>query len=190
MQIRELTIGQTRLIYEKYMCDDFTADEMKPFNVIEKLMEQKVYICCGLYDDENLKAYACLFSKDKNSCILIDYYAVISLNRGQGYGSIFLRLLRKKFYEYKGCIAEVEKVDTAYNEQERKIRERRVNFYLRNGMQKTEISSRLFDSEFQIMYMPINKSRDDVCVYDEIKYIYYRSFPKKIREKYIKLYID
>lgn len=69
------------------------------------------------------------------------------------------------------------------NEAEKSERERRISFYERNGARKTNISSKLFDVEFDIFYLPIKKEWDDSFVYSELDKIYDTIFPKEFRGK-------
>jgi len=52
----------------------------------------------------------------------------------------------------------LESINAAKNEAEKSERERRISFYERNGARKTNISSKLFDVEFDIFYLPIKKN--------------------------------
>jgi len=49
--------------------------------------------------------------------------------------------------------------------------------------EKTNISSKLFDVEFDIFYLPIKKEWDDSFVYSELDKIYDTIFPKEFRGK-------
>lgn len=189
MELRELSRIEAARIYEQYMINDFPLDELKPLSIIENLMEQKVYRCYGLFHLKEMKAYAFLFCGHERSSILIDFYAVVSSGRNKGYGSKFLNLLSDRFRKYDGFMAEIEKVDLAQNEEERKTREKRIQFYLKNGMQKTSITSRQSNTELGIMYLPLQKKYDAVHIFREMKDIYHKMLPKKILEEYINLYI-
>lgn len=144
MEIRELSRIDAVRIYERYMINDFPEDELKPLSTIENLMEQKVYRCYGLFHLKEMKAYAFLFCPQELSSILIDFYAVVSSGRNKGYGSKFLKLLSDKFSKHDGFMAEIEKIALAQGEEERKTREKRVRFYLKNGMHETTSHRRFF----------------------------------------------
>lgn len=181
MEIKEIDIYNMKEIYESYMVKDFPADELKSLNLIESLMEKKNYKCFGMFHNDELAAYAFLYFNDLNLTFFIDYYAVVGTKRNMGYGSQFLTLLKEKFYEYNGFFLEVEKVESAQNEEDRKIREKRMQFYLKNnGMKKTSVSSCVTGVDFDILYQPLKKELDNSFVYNELKGVYNSIFPKNL----------
>jgi GNAT superfamily N-acetyltransferase len=83
------------------------------------------------------------FSSYKNYYLgYLKFIAVREDSRGKGYGAILLqdalRLLRADGrratgWPYVGLVLEVERPETAKNDADRQLRERRIQFYLRNG---------------------------------------------------------
>src|SRR5471030_2468191 len=88
VNLKQLIDEDIKNIYNKHMIIDFHAEELKPFDIIQKLIKRKIYICYGLYNNEELLAYA--FIVTSKSYVLIDYYAVCREYRNKGIGSKFL----------------------------------------------------------------------------------------------------
>ena len=90
---RKLTNDEIASVYDLYVKQDFPANDLKPFSIIEKSLEKGQYFCCGIFNGDKFCGYACfvtLLIESKEYCLL-DYFAVISDMRGQGIGSEFLR---------------------------------------------------------------------------------------------------
>lgn len=185
MEIKEVDIPKIKQIYEKHMVNDFPAAELKPLLVIESLVRQHIYKCFCLYSQGRLAAYAFLYFNELATCFLLDYYAVISTNRGRGYGSQFLTLLKEKFAAVDGFLVEVEKVESAQREEVRKQRERRLQFYLNNGMKRSKVVTNLWGVDFDILYQPLGKSLDDYYVYTTIKAIYTSMYAEHLSERIV-----
>lgn len=174
MNLKKLSNEEVKNIYNTHMIKDFPSGELKPYESIANLIKRKIYICYGLYKNSKLLAYAFLVTS--KSYLLIDYYAVCAEHRNTGIGSEFLSILKEKCKIYSGIIVEVEKVQCALDEEERIIRKRRVDFYKRNGMRMTEVSSTLFNIEYSIMCL-CNEELDDSVIYEELKNIYKEIIP-------------
>lgn len=182
MNLMKLNDEEIVNVYNNYMKIDFPIQELKPIDIIQKLIKQKIYICYGLYENEKLLAYAFLVTS--KSYILIDYYSVCQQYRNKGIGSKFLNILREKCKDYRGIILEVEKIECAPNETEKLIRKRRIDFYKRNGMIMTSISSQLFEVDFSIMCFS-NVNVGELDVFEGLKDIYKQMVPSKLYSKYV-----
>jgi GNAT superfamily N-acetyltransferase len=183
MNLKQLISEEIEEIYKEHMKKDFPPEELKPIDIIKKLIKKKIYMCYGLYDNDKLLAYALLVIS--KSYLLIDYYAVCKEYRSAGVGSEFLNLLKEQFKDYNGIIVEVEKVECAPDEEERVIRERRITFYNRNGMRMTNISVLLFNVNFSIMCF-CNDELDDGCIREGLEDIYKQIIPENLYSKYVK----
>lgn len=184
MDLRQLTNEDIEKIYNKHMIIDFPVEELKPIEVIKKLIKRNIYICYGLYENEELLAYA--FLATSKLYLLIDYYSVCANHRNKGIGSEFLNILKENCKSYNGIIVEVEKIECASNETEKVIRQRRINFYKKNGMIMTNISCTLFNVNFSIMCL-CNIELDESFIYEGLKKIYKEIIPSKLYSEYVKL---
>lgn len=184
MNLKELNNEDIEIIYNEHMIKDFPYGELKPLDVIQKLNKRKNYICIGLYNNNELLAYALLASS--KSYLLIDYYAVCKDHRDEGIGSEFLNILQEHFRNYDGIIVEVERVECGPNESEKIIRKRRIDFYKRNGMRMTDIYCKLFDIDYCIMCL-CNVDLEDLAIYTGLKDIYKEIIPGSLYSKYVEL---
>lgn len=175
MIVKNLNKDEITKIYKEHMVNDFPADELKPLSTILKGMDKQLFECLGFLDKESgqLKAYA-VFIKNGNN-YLFDYLAVVDGNRNDGIGSVFLKQIAEHFKNADSVIGEVEDPDFAADESERRLRERRIAFYERNGYFNTGVKAKLFGVDFWILEMNLGKKHTK----DEIK-ILYKSVYKKV----------
>ena len=153
MEIRELTGGQIREIYNERIPRDFAPDEIKPLSRIEEALSKGHYACYGAFDGEIITAYAFFVINGPNA--LLDYLAVLEERRGKGTGSEFLQkmaegLLRR--YEY--VLLESEDPEYAETEEDRGVRERRLRFYHHNGLIETGVGSCVWHVDYRILLFP------------------------------------
>lgn len=188
MYLKKLNITEVREIYIKHMKIDFPAGELKPIDAIENLIKRERYICYGLYKENDLLAYAFLTMSEK-SYLLIDYFAVCLEHRNKGIGSDFLKLLKEQWINYSGILVEVEKVECASNEKEKIIRQRRIDFYRRNGFWMTNVLSTLFCVKYSIMCLS-NETLEDYVVYNQLCKIYKEIVPSALYKENVKVIIN
>ena len=92
--LRELGLDGLHHIYHEHLSHAFPRMERKPLSAMEKLMAAGRYEALGLYDGEELAAYALLWDDPEGGYVLLDYLAVCrDKPRGHGYGTAALRLL-------------------------------------------------------------------------------------------------
>lgn len=184
MYLRQLSNEEIKNIHEEHMKIDFPPEELKPIEVIQKLIKRGIYVCYGLYEDNILLAYAFLVTS--KSYLLIDYYSVCAIYRNKGIGSKFLNLLKEQCKNYSGIMVEVESIKSAPNEEEKVTRQRRIDFYKNNGMSMTNILSLLFNVEYSIMCL-CNTEVDEYKIYEGLKSIYKEITPSKLYSQYVKI---
>lgn len=183
MDLKQLNSEEVEVIYNNNMVIDFPLEELKPIDIIQKLIKRKIYKCYGLYDSGELLAYA--FFITSKSYLLLDYYSVCGQYRNKGIGSKFLNILKESCKNYTGIIVEVEDIEFADTEVEKITRIRRIDFYKKNGMKMTSVSGELFNVNYSIMCLG-NIELDDSVVYEELKNIYKEIIPSEFYSKYVK----
>lgn len=105
---------------------------------------------CGdiwyLETDGTFVGFAITVQMDK--LVLLDFFAMEEKARGNGLGAKALRLLRQA---YEGCdfILEIEEVDG--NRGNREQKERRKQFYLRNGLRVLDVHVNLFGTDMELL---------------------------------------
>lgn len=186
MELLQLTDRQVGEIYRKRIRKDFPPDEIKPLAMIRKALAEGRYACYGAFDGGQVLAYVFLVINGRHA--LVDYFAVREDLRGQGTGSGLLRLLAEGPARAYDCVL-LESEDPAYaaDEADRNVRERRIRFYLRNGLADTGITVYVWYVYYRILALP----GGEIPSPDRAREIYgdiYRSqLPAWIYEKVVRL---
>lgn len=180
-ELRKLDREQVREIYATYMTEDFPEDELRPLEEFLERIERGIYDCLGLYENGELRAYGYFTKHPERGYLLLDFLAVCPQYRSGGYGSYFLQLVKEYYREENGILLECETERTAASEEERSIRHRRIQFYLRNGCMETEVFTRLFGVEFDILYLPLKVNTPQADT--EMEQFYQLMFGKKSRDE-------
>lgn len=177
-----LQLEEIKTIHKEHMQCDFPPDEIKPFRLIRKLWNNGCYKCYGFYsnEDDKLHAYAFTMADDTGNMLLLDYFAVCSGDRGKGYGSQALMLLKEACRECAGMIIEVEDDDSAAAEKEKAVRRRRISFYERNHVRMTAEKSTAFGVDYKLMILPIGNERAEENLGEKLASIYRRMLPEQI----------
>ena len=178
---------EARAVYLGRGHHDFPANELKPFSMIERLMDSGCYECCGFYEKESdeLCAYAFMLADSDTNMLLLDYFAVCEEVREKGYGSAVLGLLKEDYTKWGGMIFEVEDDDTADTEEEKQLRQRRIAFYERNGVVMTKQKSWAFGVDYKLMAMSLGGivTEDNVGYF--LESMYRKMLPENIfREQF------
>ena len=88
MYLKELTIQQFTAIYKTHMITDFPQDELKPLERMIYTMQTGLSSAFGLYENNDLRAYAVFIVPEGQSYGLLDYLAAVQVS-----GITFLRWL-------------------------------------------------------------------------------------------------
>ncbi len=182
--VNKLNLDEIKEIYFSHMQEAFPQSELRPYKNIELLTNRGDYECYGLYNDASLIAYA-FFAKTKNgNYSLLDYYAVLSGQRGQGIGSLFFPLLCEKMALTSGFLIEVESIESTDDPAEKKLRRRRIDFYKKNGCMMTGVKCLLYGVDFSIMLRPISSScLSDENTLTELEKIYHTMFDDELYKR-------
>lgn len=186
MELRELSTLQIIFVYNTYMKEDFPPDELKPLKTILDMMDKGIYECLGLYQDNEFVAYAYFVRNQERRVLLLDYLAVCPQHRSGGYGSMFLEKMKDYYKEENAVILECESERTAPDEEQRRIRRRRIAFYKRNGCRSTRTKAYLFQVEYDILYLPLAAKEVDAAL--ELYGLYRCMFPPAVFEKHAQIW--
>lgn len=153
IKLKELSEDQIRFVYDEYMMVDFPDDERKPLGMIQEALKDGRYICYGLFDEEDLTGYAFMafIEGGQGRDYLLDYLAIRADRRDSGYGSNLLKLLKETLPDFHCMIVESENPDNAESEEECATRERRIRFYLNNGLNDTGAVAWLFGVYYRLL---------------------------------------
>ena len=183
MKLVKLNSAQVESLYTERLVIDFPKDEQKPLNFILKAMDNGIYECFGLWDDNNIIGYVFLEKMEKD--YLIDYLSVYPDKRNSGNGGECLLLLAELLADADNVLIEIEDPDRTDNIEEKELRTRRKNFYLRNNCKDTGLRVECFGVPFQILVLGKDKKTD--MEYLKKKYVsfYQMIFPRDVVEKNI-----
>ncbi|MBP5604762.1 MAG: GNAT family N-acetyltransferase [Ruminiclostridium sp.] len=175
--IKKLNKEQIRYVYETFMTKNFPDAERKPLSMIYRSYDKGIYECYGCFDSDKSAeipiAYAFVMKiLDGGNLYLLDYYAVAAPEmRDKGIGSTFLKELFGTLDDPELLICEAEYPESADDT----VKQRRVDFYLRNGFSDPGVRSRLFGVEYKVLVACEKRPRTA----DEIRQAYtviYRTF--------------
>jgi GNAT superfamily N-acetyltransferase len=184
MHLKTLTKDQLSDLYNDRMREDFPPSELKPLFVILDAVDKGIYEALGLYDGEEIVGYFCLVKQGND--YLVDYLAIYPEKRNGGIGSILVKLLSEHMDSTGNIIGEVEDPKYARNDDDRKLRIRRMDFYLRNGCFDTGVRAKCFGVEFIILRMGKKKLEKQKC-WDIYSAIYRSILPKDMYDENIEL---
>jgi len=186
-EIRILGDSQIEDVYETHMRRDFPRDELKPLHAIMEMKDRGIYDCLGLFDGTELLAYAYLVKERARGYLLLDYLAACPDRRSQGVGSRTLSMLRDRYREKKGIFIECECLRTSADDAQLQKRQRRENFYERNGCVKTDVNSGVYGVEYDVLYLPLQESHPR---YEkELDGLYHEMFSEKARKDHVRIWV-
>ncbi|MGY3765200.1 GNAT family N-acetyltransferase [Vagococcus vulneris] len=172
---RQIDFNEFKKLYQEHMIYDFPADELKTLAMYERLFMEDVYTCYVYEKEQKLLGYACFVWKNQQYQLL-DYFAVNRNFRGSGVGSEMLSWIQSKPIA-DVIILECEDPDFADSEQEKKVREDRIRFYLKNGAVNTGFKLCVHHVEFVVLILPI-KVTSEFNLEDYLFSIYHMINPK------------
>ncbi|WP_346937199.1 GNAT family N-acetyltransferase [Clostridium sp.] len=134
LDLRLMTDSEITYWYTQEFEKHFNAQERKPLADIIKLKNSGHYDLLGLFDEHSnqMLGYSTIWKSPNINLLLLDYLGVSSSLRNKGLGSKILLAL-KKYYKNEYIIAESELPVSEDSPSENNLRERRIDFYKRNG---------------------------------------------------------
>ena len=152
-ELRLLTARQLRQVYRERVRSDFPPSERRPLASMERLRAAGVYDTWGMYEGEELLAYAFLWRSEAYGVALLDYLAVCREGRGRGTGTLALSLLQAR---YGGCslLVEAEAQEEGVPPEENALRARRLSFYERSGFRRLDYQTRIFGVQYAMLVWP------------------------------------
>lgn len=154
-ELRALSESELGALYQYELKETFPPMELKPLYTMERLRDKGRYEALGLFQGPFLQGYALMWMDERGQYPLLDYLGVPEEMRGRGQGAEVLRLLRTRYPEAKGIIAEAEAPEAAADEAERTLRQRRLRFYDRCGFTTLPFDCGLFGVHYRVLVCPI-----------------------------------
>lgn len=187
-EMRKLSGEEILSIYNGAAREHFPEAELKPVEIIERMLAEDGYTGLGLFLEEKLIGYAFFVKVPSGDVLLLDYYAVQKEFRNGGTGSLFLQKMQEIYKDRAVILLETEEPEKAKNQAEYNIRVRRNGFYERNGAVRTCVKSRLYIVEFGIFVIPLREKYTDDQVYAQLDAIYHYMFGEEGYEKYVRIW--
>ena len=186
MEIRELTGEQIRRVYTERITRDFAPDEVKPLSRIEEALAAGHYACRGAFGGDGLLAYA--FFVVDGSRALLDYLAVREDLRGKGIGGAFLRAMADWMTRrFDSVLLESEDPDYARSDHARRVMERRIGFYLRNGLAETGVTSSVWRVRYRVLSFPVGKKLSAGETREVYRALYRALLPEELYETMVRV---
>ena len=184
--IRRLEINELKSIYHTHMKKDFPGNERRPFFLLKKLHKNGRYVCLVYEEESQIIAYATFIHDESITSVLLDYFAVDERHRSRGVGSKFIPLLCEYWSKKAGIIAECETPVSANNENDKKLRQRRIDFYLRAGAENTTARWRMFGVDYNVLILPISPDYTELDVTYDLARLYSLSLPISLRPLFVR----
>lgn len=181
-EFRLLTAQEMAWVHENHMKRDFPPAELKPISLLQKMLADGRYAPYALFQNGELAAYAFYWTAGEPYALL-DYFAVVPSRRNSGTGSQLLREMLDRFcVDGHGVFGEVEIPDTGIAEVD-ELRQRRLNFYFRAGLQKRGFTAKIFSVPYLVLSYGPEISDAELIEVD--RRIYGASLPKAMYEENI-----
>ena len=172
---RLLSEEELKKLYETHMQRDFPPDELKPLVRLLMLMRRGEYEPYGLFEEEELLAYALYWKTGDDPYVMLDYFAVLPEGRNRGTGSAMLRQMLDRFCrDDRGVFGEVEIPNTG-DEEVDALRRRRLGFYARAGLRRMNYCTKIFGVPYIILAYGPDIS-DDTLMHTHRR-LYRNAFP-------------
>lgn len=182
--IRKLEKEEISHIYGKHLVYDFPKGEVKPLDVILNAYDEEKYFAYGMFEQGKFAAYAFLMDIQPESIYLLDYFAVVSEMRADGYGSIFLKELKQICdKDEKRLVLEVENPDYEDDSDLREMMKKRIAFYEKNEILVSSVTCNFYDNEYRILYS--GTPLDNKSVYEKIMNCYMYFFGENFVSKHV-----
>lgn len=182
--LRKIKFKEFKSLYRKHIVFDFPATERPNLQGFRKrILENKeeVYIWG---EEGQEKAY--FISYPLEEYILISFLAVYKEQRGKGTGTKLLKEIAEKYKDKKGILLEVENPEFAKTQKEKRIQEKRIQFYEKSNYKIIEnLKVKLFGVNFKIMIAPSKEEKIDKEEIKDKMQQFYETIIDKKRRKYI-----
>lgn len=186
MKLQLITdIKLIRKIHTEHLLNDFPENEATPWIYIKEMLRQGKYECYGAFRETaecaektghaeaagrsdpvgqtegDFLGYAFFLKQELEGkkIYLFDYLAITEKYRNQGVGTEFIRLLGNSITAADVILGEVEDPLAAESEEDRALRERRLQFYQRNGYHLTGVRVRVRGVDYCLLEVPTSAAK-------------------------------
>lgn len=160
-------------IYPEYL-KLFPASERKSYKQLEASFKKEILQIIELTNGENFVGFILANSLDKTGYLQVDYFAILPELQGRGYGTQAIEKLKQMSNKYKGIFIEVEKLGLGEDKKENDLRQRRIEFYKKQGFIELSCDFILYKVVYTPLLLPImNKIESEDKIIKDIFEIYY-----------------
>lgn len=188
-QIVNLTLDQVLRVYPEQMVPTFPADELKPLYMIKQALQRGEYLCLGATGGDDVLAIAFFVKivREGRTLMLFDYFAVREDLRNRGLGGRLLRaLIAEPFIaEADAVLLEVDEPDAAATSEALEIRNRRLAFYLRNGLRDTGAHADVYGVTYRILSLPTGRDLSPGEVRRTYAMLYHSILPERLYRRWV-----
>ncbi len=188
-ELRLLTARQLRQVYRERVRSDFPPSERRPLASMERLRAAGVYDTWGMYEGEELLAYAFLWRSEAYGAALLDYLAVCREGRGRGTGTLALSLLQARYGDCS-LLVEAEAQEEGVPPEENALRARRLSFYERSGFRRLDYQTRIFGVQYAMLVWPEEDAAEPERLQDAHRGLYRGQLPNPLFRRVIHIPAD
>ena len=173
--IRQIDLKEFEILHKECILRDFPLPEVRPYKDFLRLDRDKRLLINGLFRESERLLYASYLFSENGRCCMLDYFAVEPQFRGQGFGSLYLQMIRKEWLknkELRAMIIEIESPAMAEDDIEKEKRIKRRDFYLKNGAVATDLHSFVYDVDFDLIYIPLSGNYTEEELASDYRKIY------------------
>ncbi len=179
MELKLLNKEELCQLYEDELVFDFPTSELKPVRAMLRLIDMGIYEPLLVTENGEAIGYAMVWLPESRQGALLEYFGVL---RGKRNGGLGTRILAALVQRYGQIFGEVE-APVSDDPEENDLRQRRIGFYLRNGLRKLDYDCALFGVHFHCLYM--GPETDDRKIEQLHRGVYAAYFSPEHMEKYI-----
>lgn len=152
-ELRLLTARQLRQVYRERVRSDFPPSERRPLASMERLRAAGVYDTWGMYEGEELLAYAFLWRSEAYGAALLDYLAVCG-RAGGGEPAPWRFPCSRPAMGTAPCWWRQRPRRRGCRPEENALRARRLSFYERSGFRRLGYQTRIFGVQYAMLVWP------------------------------------
>lgn len=193
--IRRLSLDELKALHRECIRRDFPKNEVRPYSMVKRLASNNLYIAYGAYCNNTLIAYATFFNLPDSPVTLLDYLAVQPEHRGTGIGSSFIgefkSIVKNEFPHSRVIAIECESPQYATSTADKATREKRINFYIRNGAVITQSTLYAFGVNYNLLAVYLDNSRQTLKLGEGVYNLYlygFKNLLKGFAKKHLKYF--
>lgn len=173
--------------FKKVVPKYFAKEEIKKDKALKIQIESFNYTGFEIIDNNKIVGYCFVCDFVESKIIYIDYVMMLKQFQDKGYGTKTIKYLEKIYKKYNGIFCDIENPLFYCSDMQKVERERRVKFYIKNNFIITDVKVNLWNVEYILIYLPINKMIKTEEIKNQYKYLFKSVYSRYIYKNYIKI---